>query len=162
MELHPCECGTAAFEQRHWLEERGDDLVAVYEGPCRGCKRTRRFDLRLIDDLPPAPPAFGGPEPSQLIDPGEFLRAAERFAEKVPRDAVSRPLHERAAAKRELAVAIAALDEVLKFIPDGGDRVPAASFRDGGRAVYDAEPGRFERLHLETMIAAYRRRLSEL
>lgn len=161
MELHPCECGVHAFEQRHWLSERGDDLLAIYEGPCRGCKKVRHFELKLIDDLPPAPPAFGGPEPSQLIDPGEFLAAAERTAGAVPTDAPSRPPHERTAAKRELGVAIAALEEVLKFIPAGKDRVPPGCF-NGTRPIYDAEPARFDRSRIEAMIAGYRQRVSSL
>jgi hypothetical protein len=161
MELHPCDCGTSAFEQRHWLEERGDDLLAIYEGPCRGCKKTRHFELTLIDDLPPAPPSFGGPQPSQLIDPGEFLAAAERTAGNVPDDAPSRPLHERVALRRELGVAIAALEEVLKFIPDGKDRVPPECF-NGSRPVYDAEPGRFDRRRLEEQISRYRLRSKSL
>jgi hypothetical protein len=161
MELHPCACGLATFEQRHWLEERGDDLIAIYEGPCRGCRKTRRFELRLIDDLPPAPPAFGGPTPSQIIDPGEFLAAAERAAGQVPDDIAARPLHERAVARRQLALAVAALDEVLKFIPDGEDRVPATAF-DGARAAYDADPARFDRGSIEGMIVDYRRQLTRL
>jgi hypothetical protein len=161
MELHPCDCGSPAFEQRHWLEERGDDLLAIYEGPCRGCKKVRHFELTLIDDLPPAPPAFGGREPSQLIDPGEFLAAAERTASHVPDDAAARPPHERAAAKRELGVAIAALEEVLKFIPEDRERVPAECF-NGSRPMYDAEPARFERRRIEQQIAGYRRRVSAL
>ena len=161
MELHPCECGAPSFEQRHWLEERGDELLAIYEGPCRGCKKVRRFELGLIDDLPPAPPAFGGPEPSQLIDPGEFLAAAERSAGHVPDDAPSRPTHERIVAKRELGIAIAALEEVLKFIPEGKERVPPECF-NGTRPVYDADPTRFDRRRVEQQIAGYRQRLSAL
>lgn len=161
MDLHPCECGVPAFEQRHWLEERGEDLLAIYEGPCRGCKKVRRFELTLIDDLPPPPPAFGGPDPSQLIDPGQFLAAAEKSAAHAPPDAPDRPPHERAAARRDLVLAIAAVEEVLKFIPDGGDRVPATCF-DGTRPVYDAEPARFDRVRLEALIAGYRRRLDAL
>ena len=161
MELHPCECGVPSFEQRHWLEERGDDLLAIYEGPCRGCKKTRHFELTLIDDLPPAPPAFGGPEPSQLIDPGEFLAAAERTASHVPDDAPTRPPHERVQHKRELGVAIAALEEVLKFIPAGKERVPPECF-NGTRPIYDADPTRFDRHRIEKQIAGYRQRVSGL
>jgi hypothetical protein len=161
MELHPCECGVPSFEQRHWLEERGDELLAIYEGPCRGCKKVRRFELTLIDDLPPAPPAFGGPEPSQLIDPGEFLAAAERTAEQVPADVATRPPHERTSAKKELGVAIAAIEEVLKFIPEGEERVPATCF-NGTRPIYDRDPARFERASLVEQIAGYRRRLTGL
>jgi hypothetical protein len=121
----------------------------------------RRFELTLIDDLPPAPPAFGGPEPSQLIDPGEFLAAAERSAGQVPDDAPTRPTHERIVAKRELGIAIAALEEVLKFIPEGKERVPPECF-NGTRPVYDADPTRFDRRRVEQQIAGYRARLSAL
>ncbi|MFI5731868.1 hypothetical protein ACIA49_17220 [Kribbella sp. NPDC051587] len=51
--------------------------------------------------------------------------------------------------------ASAALDEVLKFIPDGADAVPREAFASElGRAVYDAGPDRFARAEL-----AYRRGL---
>jgi hypothetical protein len=163
MELHPCECGSSSFEQRHWLEERGDDLLAIYEGPCRGCRRVRRFELALVADLPPAPPAFGGPEPSQIIDPGEFLLASERAASQVPDDLDSLPTHLRVSARRDLAAAIAALEEVLKFIPAGDDQVPATAFRSAaGRQVFTTEPARFERRRIEASIAEHKERLTGL
>jgi hypothetical protein len=161
MELHPCECGKAGFEQRHWLEERGEDLLAIYEGPCLGCRRVRRFEIAMIDDLPPAPPAFGGPEPSRIIDPGEFLLASDRTMARVPDDLAALPTHLKNAAKRDLGCAIAALEEVLKFIPDGDDRVPPEAFRSqAGRQLFTSEPARFERRQLEHVIAEYRGRLN--
>ena len=43
-----------------------------------------------------------------------------------------------------LAVARAAVDEVVKFVPAGQDAVPEDEFwTPEGRAVRDAEPGRF-------------------
>jgi hypothetical protein len=51
-----------------------------------------------------------------------------------------------------LAVARAAVDEVIKFVPAGADAVPHDGFwTREGRAVRDAEPGRFR---LERLLIA--------
>jgi hypothetical protein len=89
---------------------------------------------------------FGGPEPSELLDPGEWLVVADLAANRAP-----------AADQADFALAAAAIDEVLKFIPDGADEVPEAALRGGtGREAYAREPGRFRRRRLEAVAAAYR------
>ncbi|WP_371591550.1 hypothetical protein OHA84_35365 [Streptomyces sp. NBC_00513] len=81
MDLHPCACGAGNFDRRHRLQQHGDDLVAGCEGACRPCGTTRRFAFRTAEEIPPPPPAFGGAEPSRIIDPGEFLDVAFRISE---------------------------------------------------------------------------------
>jgi hypothetical protein len=84
---------------------------------------------------------FGGDTPSGLLDPGDWLAVADR-----------------ADLADDLPLAAAALEEVLKFIPPGADRVPLAAFRgDAGRESHAREPGRFERAPLEWTAATYRR-----
>jgi hypothetical protein len=47
---------------------------------------------------------------------------------------------------------VAALEEVHKFLRDGGDAVPEAAFWSArGRTVYDREPGRFRRRRIEVV-----------
>ncbi|HWU90486.1 MAG TPA: hypothetical protein VN253_24645, partial [Kofleriaceae bacterium] len=62
-----------------------------------------------------------------------------------------------------LARAIAALEEVTKFIPPGADRVPPeALFTPAGRGVYDREPGRFRIARLAAVLDVYRGLLAKL
>ena len=139
MRLHPCVCGEARLAGEHRVELRGGNLVAVYDGPCARCGAPRDFAFVLDPEIPPGG-AYGGAGRSAIIDPGEFIAVADE-----------------AARRNDLDGAIAALEEVLKFVPDGADRVPVEAFRrDGGLAAYEAEPGRFRRIRLEAVLATYR------
>ena len=150
MVLHPCErCGEADFPwSRHEIGPGEGGLVSVYEGDCPSCGQGRRFAF-AVDEEPVPPPAYGGPEPSQIIDPGEFYAMAERaaaYARAVPDG------HEAA------VDALAAIEEVLKFLPPGADAVPEDAFASaGGMAVYSAGPERFRRERLESLRDEYRR-----
>lgn len=148
VELHPCDCG-AAGELTFSMIERDGTPVALYEGVCPGCGQTRRFEFAVPAEPVPGR-AYGGEQPSAIIDAGEFLwysdRAAERAASTDPADPRGRSA---------LDGAIAALDEVLKFIPAGADAVPREAIgSEVGQAVYDANPDRFTRERLN-----YRREL---
>lgn len=162
MDLNPCRCGELEFEPRHWLEQHGEHLVTTYEGECPGCGATRRFEFQLASDMPPAPPTFGGEQASQLIDPGQFLWVAEQFASSVPADpAELTPSESREEAQEALETAVAAVEEVLKFIPDGADSVPEETFTaPEGWMLYHQEPGRFQRYRLEAILEAYREGLA--
>jgi hypothetical protein len=163
MDLHPCECDGAGFEPAHWLEDRDGTMVAVYEGQCPGCGRTRRFEFALDPAEAPPPPAYGGADPSQIIDPGEFLRMGDHYASRYPADPPDDPPGTRDAARRAMAYAVATTDEVLKFIPPGRDRVPGSAFTsDLGRAMYRASPERFERIALLRRLALFREILGDL
>src|SRR5262245_59476737 len=81
MVLHPCDhCGEEDFPwSRHEIGPGDDGLVSVYQGDCPSCGRPRRFAF-AVDEQSVPPPAYGGPEPSQIIDPGEFYAMGERAA----------------------------------------------------------------------------------
>lgn len=162
MDLNPCRCGEIEFEPKHWLEQSGDALVARYEGVCPGCGVQRSFEFALESELPPAPPAYGGDRPSQIIDPGQFLHVAQRLASAVPADPADLDDEEDPEDARDLlAMAVAALEEVLKFVPDGADRVPEEAFTaPEGWMIYHREPGRFRRERLESVLGAYRESLA--
>ena len=68
---------------------------------------------------------LGGPEPSTLITPDQFLRTAERLAGNVP----LRPLALVPAAVRgvlsDLQLALASVQEAFRFIPDGTNALPS-------------------------------------
>ncbi|MEU5632682.1 hypothetical protein [Streptomyces rishiriensis] len=146
MDLHACECGSVDFERRHRLEQQGDEIVSVYEGACRQCGTTRRFAFRTAAEIPPPLPAFGGSRPSQIIDPGEFADVAFRISESVGVELLNTPESEHHKLRNAVAYALAAFEEIPKFIPSGENAVPESAFTsEAGRARYRREPRNFER-----------------
>jgi hypothetical protein len=162
MHLHPCECGEADFDWRdHEIVSGNGWLVSIYSGECGRCGRARSFEFALAPEPSPPPPALGGNAPSRIIDPGEFLKVSRQLVATVPDDpaAVDDDGYHRA--RDALAFAVASLDEVLKFIPDGADQVPASAFRSAaGRRLYRDAPDQFTRARLAASRDAYRRLLS--
>lgn len=148
MDLTPCRCGDTSFERRSSVVAQGAVLCSEYTGACRSCGTARAFVFELPDSI--RPPRrdrveYGGSEPSRLLDPGEWMMVADHRSKLEP------------GTREDLEVACAALEEVLKFIPAEADRVPAGAFRtERGRALRDAEPGRFRRERLEAVLGAYR------
>jgi hypothetical protein len=146
LELRPCpDCGSIDTPWEHAIIEVDGELTVSYAGICAGCQAEREylFGLPAHETRVDGWPTFGGPEPSELLDAGEWMDVAERAASAVPLGA--------AEAGRVLSVARAALDEVIKFVPAGQDAVPEDEFwTPAGREVRDADPGRFrlERLLL--------------
>jgi len=139
LELHPCpDCGSIETPWEHALIEVDGELTISYAGICRGCQAEREylFGLPARETRMDGWPTFGGPEPSEVLDPGQWMEVADRAAAAVPTEPVE--------AGRVLAVARAAVDEVVKFVPAGQDAVPEDEFwTPEGRGVRDAEPGRF-------------------
>jgi hypothetical protein len=139
LELHPCpDCGSIDTPWQHALVDEDGELTISWAGTCAGCGAEREylFGLPGRETAVAGWPTFGGAEPSELLDPGQWLDVADRAAAEVPDDPVE--------AGRVLAVARAAVDEVVKFVPAGLDAVPEDEFwTPEGRAVRDAEPGRF-------------------
>ena len=161
MDLHPCErCGSVHTQWKTGLALVDGVSARVYYGTCDKCGDERRFEFRLpeIEDIRVTGKLidFGGPERSELLDPGEWLWVADLTASRVP---VGRP----AAARHALSVAVGAMEEILKFVPEGAARVPVEAFRTTkGLDVYAAEPGRFERERLEIVRDTYRDALDRL
>jgi hypothetical protein len=160
MGLHPCPvCGRAINRYRSSVVTVDGVLASRYRGTCDHCGTERVFEFRIPDEVLP-PPAdrvrFGAADPSELLDPGEWLAHADDQAGRVPADPSGLAGERRRAARHALATALAAVEEVLKFVPPGADEVPAERFTSPvGRAVRDAEPGRFRRDRLEVVRDAY-------
>jgi hypothetical protein len=161
MELHPCACGEAMFEwSQHLREQRGDRLVSAYEGGCGRCGTPRHFEFEVTGDIPP-PPAYGGEAPSRIIDPSEFLAVGEDLAAAVPADPANLDPADLDDACEAIEMAVAAVDEVLKFVPAGADRVPLDAFlTDDGRAAYARDPDQFGLARLLGLRADCRQTLS--
>ncbi|GAA2521021.1 hypothetical protein [Winogradskya humida] len=152
-DLNPCECGSARFKSDSATLGSWSDgsLVRTRIGKCLDCHRERRF----VYGLPDRPPAsggtswdgfFGGPEPSELLDAGEWLWVAHAMA-KSGRSPVPGAPPDRNN-QQTLTICLAALDEVLKFIPGPGqrDEPPSDAFwTRRGLAKRDELPGQFQR-----------------
>ncbi|MFV2103775.1 hypothetical protein [Micromonospora sp. LOL_024] len=164
MDLHPCSCGEAGFPRQSAVVALADgDLASRYTGNCTGCGRERSFIFRLPPTVTTAGSDFryGGDEPSQLLDPGEWLLVSDAYAGQVPAQPASGDATRRARAA--LSRAVAALDEVGKFIPTGGLTVPGeALVSDRGRQLHRREPGRFRRDRLAAIRDAYADLISRL
>ncbi len=147
MDLHPCVCGETSFERSSAVVEAEGDLASVYRGGCPSCGTTREFRFRLPERplFPVGAVSYGDERPSELLDPGEWLALADEHAQRTP------------ATRGDVAIAVAALEEVLKFGPPDAERISDEAFTTPrGRAVRDAEPGRFRRSRLEAVLGAYR------
>lgn len=160
MDLHPCErCQSAETAWQSALASDEGEPARRYYGTCEGCGAPREFVFRLPER--PAVPGpddvlfFGGPEPSQLLDPGEWQLVADTGVRAGGAPATGDPAVD-GERKRSFELAIAAIGEILKFIPEGHDAVPESAFwTPHGRAVYQENPKRFRRETLQRWQAMF-------
>jgi hypothetical protein len=140
VDLQPCDCGTTSpFDPEFAVEEHDGQSAVVYAGTCPGCGRERRFEFAGV----PAGDGFGVAEASSIIDPGEFLWVSDAATDQALSSATSPD--SQGAARAAFETALAALDEVLKFVEPGATEVSADQIRSElGRTVYDANPDRFQ------------------
>ncbi|MFI7502607.1 hypothetical protein ACIBVL_29855 [Streptomyces sp. NPDC049687] len=160
IELHACECGEADVEHRSHSTGQGDGYwISHYDLTCPGCGADREFAFR-VPDWPSSTGGYGGSEPSEIIDAGQWLIIADLTASAVP-VTPSRAAKERAEQRRTLEMAVDAMTEILKFVPGREPAVPDSAFwTPEGRAQRDREPGRFHRDRLEVVLDSYRRALA--
>lgn len=163
MLLHACECG----DREPPKDEDGESLPAGriltrWTGKCASCGRAREFAFDGPEIGPGVSKRFTvtyGDEPSEIIDPGEFIWLAEHHARKAPSDPATVTGNARARARTNIAIAVAAVDEALKFLPPGAFDMPPAAFKSKlGSEMRQTEPGRFSRVRLE----AFRQGLEQI
>jgi hypothetical protein len=148
IELTPCACGESRFPWRSntVIETEDGSWVSTQECLCPGCGVLREF-LVGVPDWPTAAPdmRYGGPEPSELIDPGMWLWIGQRFGEAAYRaqgDGDRRQYRD---------LALDALTEVLRFIPEGETFVPRTAFwTEESLDLHDRDPHRFTLTSLRT------------
>jgi hypothetical protein len=158
LDLRPCgQCESIDIAWQTALGQTSQGvMVRRYYGDCGGCGRHREVNFELPEHpLVPGPDDVvffgGGDEPSRLLDPGEWVRVAEISARSVPAGPAA-----DARARYSRAVAAAAINEALKFIPPGASAVPAAAFWTMiGQDLYAQERGRFNRDRLEILRDSY-------
>jgi hypothetical protein len=168
MELRPCVCGEAEFDKTTMSAFEDGTAVTRYAGQCPNCGRNRRFTFRLPDGPPQI--SFGmrygwDDQPSELIDPGEWLGVADVFEADAQAELTSGDIvgdDQLTAIFYLLSAALAATEEVVKFLPAGADRVPEEAFRSQpGRMLFELTPHRFTRAELERTRAAREAALAE-
>ncbi|MEV4837219.1 hypothetical protein AB0K05_22030 [Nonomuraea sp. NPDC049486] len=140
LDLHPCACGSVETSWQSGLVSVDGELVNRYHGTCEACGTPREYVFGLPERplMPAGYPTFGGEEPSELLDAGEWMWVADLSAGNVPTD-------DPAEAERTLRVAAAAVAEVVKFVPPGADEVPDDGFwSERGQRMRAQEPGRFQ------------------
>jgi hypothetical protein len=163
MDLHPCVCGETDFERQHRLENHDGNSVSVYEGTCPQCSRIRTFEFRMSTEHPPAPPAFGGAEPSRIIDPGEFLWMGDRISTQAAHRLLNTPHSEHRDVRPAVAYGLALFEEVAKFLPKGEDRIPEELFTsERGQATYERDPSRFTRIEINDFLERKRQILVDI
>ncbi|NUR96899.1 MAG: hypothetical protein HOV67_16760 [Kribbellaceae bacterium] len=132
LELSPCpDCGSTETD---WQDQQTAEVLTC-SGICEGCGAFREY----LFSRPLHPyEGFGGAEPSELIDAGQWLEFADGVAGQVAVGDLSDE------AVEAMAVARQAVEEVVKFVPPTADAVPDEAFwTDAGRAVRALDPGRF-------------------
>lgn len=160
MDLRPCACGETRFGRDSAVVALDDgDLASRYTGTCARCGQPREFVFRLPAEIRMPEAAngysYGGDEPSQLIDPGEWLWVADAYAGQVPAEPPTDPEQRRRSAAL-LHRAAAAVAEALKFIPADADRVPPASITsERGQEILRRQPERFRRNRLDVLRRTY-------
>jgi hypothetical protein len=164
LQLQPCpRCGSADCVFRSTVVTVDGVLAGRYSGDCASCATRRVYEFRVPDEVLPPPAStvrFGAENPSELLDPGVWLWYSDVCGSRVPDDPDALDERGRRTARHALATALAAVEEVLKFLPAGAERVARSAFvSDRGRATYDLEPGRFDRRRLEAVHTVYAERL---
>ena len=152
MDQRPCTCGDIEFARESAVMTDGGVLCSRYFGNCRTCGTMREFIFELPKVQRPIgnQVEFGGGDRSRLLDPGEWMGISEYYAKLDP------------GTPDDLDIARAALEEVIKFLPDGVECVPDDAFwTERGRAVRDREPGRFRRSRLAAVLDVYRTLLAK-
>lgn len=160
LRLVPCSCGETEFHSSSTVQLDGNQRLKRYAGPCVRCGAPRQFVFAEAELPPPAAPGkvvFGRDGSiSTLLDPGQWLALANRAARAVTGDI------DETQARTAMAYAVAALEEVLHFLPANAgdfDSVPEACFVSAlGRGILLREPpGTFRKARLMARLAAYRR-----
>jgi len=154
------------YAQPHEVRRVGDERHMEWTTPtAAGPER-----IRIVVPVPP-PGEFEragrygfGDEPSTLIDPGGWRTlevAADRQAAVVMQG--DSTVEAFQLALEELSAAIGAVDEQVKFLPPGAERVPeSAFFTVAGREVWTREPEAFVRTRLMADGMRYRELLHSL
>lgn len=157
MDLNPCVCGSIkrlAHQRLITLDDQAT-LASRFAWTC-ACGRARCFTFVLPEDPSYTTlPGYGGPEPSLILDPGQFLAVSNRHAGRALSSLKRKAGKKRAAS--EMQEAIWALEEVLKFIgPKPLDTPPIeVMWSLQSQELLKRGIDQFQRARLEARLKAY-------
>jgi hypothetical protein len=152
-------CGSTDRDITDEFEVTDDGSFAEYTAFCRDCTNIDVYRFALPETDPQSGEqgvVFGGPEPSAIIDAGEWLVLSNNLAQGTPSEPDGMTDQERSDAALAVQTAAAAVREVVKFIEPGRERLPySALWTDVGRKEFDRDPWRFSRPRLAVIERAY-------
>ena len=152
IQLHPCRCGTGrSVPVSHGTGQAEQGVFSEHVERCTGCGTEREFVFRLPGLAPRYDDRYGGADPSQIIDAGQWQGLA--WAHII-----------RATNRVQFLTAIDYLKELRKFIPPGGDAVPDSAFftEQGQRIRAEAVGDPFHRLWIEMWFQIIDEKLASL
>ncbi|GAB4583191.1 hypothetical protein [Nocardia sp. IFM 10818] len=163
--LQPCPtCGEPKCAFRSSVVNIEGVLASRYTGQCPRCGSEREYRFRIPDEVLPPPAGsvrYGEDNPSELLDPGLWLWYSDAVARAIPADPTGLDDAAVRTNRHALATAVAAVEEVLKFLPPATERIPLSAFTSAdGLAMYEREPGRFTRTRLTTLRDHYAAQLA--
>lgn len=148
----PCRvCGLASLDVGGFtFETVGGYELDVIDTTCVNCGDQDEHQVRLPLHQVESTGGhlrFGGPEPSELFDPGDWLLLSGAVLAEVPEDGLDRlSADQRSHYRKQVDAAISAVEEALKFLEDGEAAIPSDSFwSDAGYELYLKQPELFRR-----------------
>jgi uncharacterized protein YjbI with pentapeptide repeats len=154
--LVPCTgCGSREIGA---IEYRGMGKVQVYSGTCPRCRTTREVTFHPRGKVATSAPMheLGGPEPSRIIKPVQFVEELDRVGTRVvwePEELAPGPW---TASYQAIDRALICLAELLKFVPSDSDAIPDGALDAAGKADRNARSEKYQREWLTAERDRYR------
>ena len=157
-ELYQCACcGSREVAGMNNLYRSAGRYFAI--ASCPHCRLSRKFSFRMRSSPPISSPEryeLGGPEPSSVISPAQFIEELDRVGAEVVWAPESLAPEAWRANIGALSRAATCIVELLKFIPDDAGSVPDSALDEAGRADALARPEKYQRAWLASERDRYR------
>jgi len=157
--LQPCpSCGGRSYREED-MRLGHDAEFWTMNGSCLLCDTKFSYRFRSNDPVVVCPFfEIGGPNPSEIISPQQFVAELEVLLPQLPEDPT--PLEPKAWARAHDRVyrALTCVVELLKFLPKGANEIPQALLDPQRLDEVDSRPERFQRAWL----TALRERLNDI
>ena len=149
--LEPCpKCGTRIDAQQLKLAGNGDGWALT--GDCPRCGTPRAFTfLTHGDPITASTPRdeLAGPEPSEIIRPGQWIAEIARLLPQVRPDPTQLGIDEWKVNRDTNKRLLVTLNELLKFIPAGTSEIPDSALDAAEQADRKARPEHYQRAWIE-------------
>ncbi|GAA2867304.1 hypothetical protein Acy02nite_10320 [Actinoplanes cyaneus] len=166
IDITPCDCGESRLPRSSTTITLPDGTLGVrYSGVCPSCGRSRVFEFRLPEfevEQQPDRVTYGSLVRSELIDAGQWVATAARYAALVPDPATGLTGDERRIARTRLNAAVSAVFEAERFLTDESDEMPESAFWSvQGRELFATARDQFHRDDLADLRSRYEARLRQ-